>query len=268
MSDYRDQRVIITGASSGIGLALAGQFAEAGAELVLVARDAERLAQAQAQILAARPEARVSLCAMDIGSARSVRDGGPALTAGPVDVLINNAGIAACDEFEALSDEAFERLIETDYLGQVRVTRLVLPLMRRQGAGLIVNVGSMAGGLPVYGYTAYAAAKAALAAFSRALRNELASTGIDVTLVLPSDVSTPQYMAENRTKPAVTRAIAGTIRPLTAGEAARQIMRGIRRRRAEVVVAPLGGRVLYWLTQHFPATTWRVLDKLSGHYRR
>lgn len=233
---FRGRRVLVTGGSLGIGLALAHQLAQAGASLLLVARRSGPLEEARGAVLRAVPTAEVTVRALDVGDLAALPAAADALLRQhPIDVLINNAGVSQPGRFRDTSPEAYEHHLRINFHGPVALTRTAIPHLLARGGGDIVNVGSIAGALGVYGYTAYAASKFALHGFSECLRGELAPLGIRVSLVLPPETDTPMLAAEQAHLPAETRAIAGTIRTLSADTVARAILDGVARGRFEIV---------------------------------
>ncbi|MCU0491943.1 MAG: SDR family NAD(P)-dependent oxidoreductase [Chloroflexaceae bacterium] len=185
--DPHGRVVIITGASSGIGAAAARAFAEAGANVVLAARSAEKL-----QTLAAGLPGRPLVLPTDVsdeGQARSLVERTLA-ERGRVDILVNNAGVGLAGPIAALNPRDLEQALAVDLLGPLYTTQAAVPAMRRQGRGQIINVSSVVGlqALPYLG--GYAAAKAALDRLTEALRMELRGSGIAVTLLRPGTTST------------------------------------------------------------------------------
>jgi len=134
-------------------------------------------------------------------------------------------------------------MIEVDYFGTLYAVRAVAPGMVERGRGSLVAVSSAAGLLGVYGYSAYGPAKFAVRGLMESLRAELEPHGLHVGVVYPPDVDTPQLAEEDQWKPAETRAITGTIKPLTAEAVATAIVAGIERRRF-VICPDLGTRAL------------------------
>jgi len=153
---------------------------------------------------------------------------------GPVDVLVTSAGITRPGRFLELDDEIFRSMIEVDYFGTLWPIRAVAPGMVERGHGSIVGVSSAAGLVGVYGYTAYGAAKFAVRGLLESLRTELVPHGVHVGCCYPPDVDTPMLAEEDAFKPTETRAIAGTIKPLSAERVAAAILSGIDARRAEI----------------------------------
>lgn len=264
-SYFRGKTVLITGASSGIGAALARSLADKNANLILLARKAEPL-QALAEKLA--PKTQVQTISLDISDELAVNQLASRINLNAIDILINNAGINHCARFEDLFQAEFRSMLDVNYLGPVWMTRLLLPVMRENGEGQIVNIASMAGVLGLAGYTGYGASKHALVGFTEALRNELSGSNIDLTLVLPSDVDTPQLEQEQATKPAATRALSGKVKHLSADQAASKIVQAIAKRKREIVVSPLSGRLLLRLCRLFPGISKKVMDTITRPHNR
>jgi NAD(P)-dependent dehydrogenase (short-subunit alcohol dehydrogenase family) len=197
--------VVITGCSSGFGLATAVAFADRGDRVVATMRNPARRGALDAALAAAGGDAagNVEVVAMDVDDDASVR---AAMTdvidhAGPIDVLVNNAGIGGRGgPIEALSDEDWLAVLGTNVLGTVRTTRAVLPGMRERGAGTIVNVSSMAGRLPGSAMLGpYSASKHAVCAFSDSLWGEVEDLGVAVHCIEPGWFATS--IVDNSTLP-------------------------------------------------------------------
>jgi len=176
--------VLITGCSTGIGAATAGELAERGYTVWATARRPEALAD-----LAAKGCRTLALDVTDEDSMASavaaVED-----EHGAIDVLINNAGYSQSGALETLDIDDIRRQFETNVFGLIRMCQLVLPEMRAKGAGRIVNIGSMGGKLTFPGGGAYHATKYAVEALSDALRFEVAGFGVKVVLIEPGLIST------------------------------------------------------------------------------
>jgi short-subunit dehydrogenase len=173
--------VLITGCSSGIGQAAALALHEAGRTVVATARNPDTLSG-----LAGRGLRTLALDVTDESSMRAAVD-----AAGPVDVLVNNAGYGLYGTVEQLPMAEIRRQFEMNFFGLVRLTQLVLPGMRAAGGGRILNVSSMGGRATLPGGAFYHASKYAVEALSDALRMEVAQFGIDVVLIEPGPVRTP-----------------------------------------------------------------------------
>jgi NAD(P)-dependent dehydrogenase (short-subunit alcohol dehydrogenase family) len=179
------QTVLITGCSSGIGRAAAHRFAQAGWQVVATMRDTH-----QAGDLAEIPNVLVH--ALDVTDQGSVKAAVEATLSrfGRIDVVINNAGFGLFGPFEPASDAVIERQFATNVFGVFNVTRAVLPTLRAQGAGVIVNVASV-GGLTTLPFNSlYHSAKYAVVGFTEALNHELADFGVRAKFVAPGGVAT------------------------------------------------------------------------------
>jgi len=182
--------IVLTGAASGIGAALAVQLAARGANLALVDRDPAGMEAVAAQARAAG--ANVTTHALDIADAAAIAALPAAVEQahGGASILINNAGVALAGTFELASLEDFEWLMNINFWGAVRLTYAFLPQLRQAPAAQIVLTSSVFGLIGPPGQTAYAASKFALRGFGEALRHELAATAIGVTLVHPGGINT------------------------------------------------------------------------------
>jgi 3-dehydrosphinganine reductase len=255
-----DARALITGGSLGIGLALAEQCAREGRPVTLVARRRGPLEDARRAILAQTPGAKVDVLELDVSDeARVQAELGAELAARPAALIINNAGESRPGRFTELEPAEFRRHMDINFHSAVAVTRVALPHLLAARGGHVVNVGSLAGAIGVYGLSAYTASKFALHGFSECLRAELAPLGIGVSLVLPPDTDTPMLAGEQPYLPAETRAITGTVRTLTAAEVARQILRGVARGDFEIVPS-LEARWTLRLARMFPGVQRWYLD--------
>jgi NAD(P)-dependent dehydrogenase (short-subunit alcohol dehydrogenase family) len=181
----RSVPVLITGCSSGIGRAAAISLHAAGLTVYATARQVDALAGLARQ--------GIHTLALDVTDEASMTAAVAAVeeAAGPVGVLVNNAGYGLYGPVEQLPMDEIRRQFETNFFGLVRLTQLVLPGMRRRGRGRILNVSSMGGRITLPGGAFYHASKHAVEALSDALRMEVAQFGIDVVLIEPGPVKTP-----------------------------------------------------------------------------
>lgn len=184
------KRVVVTGASSGFGEGAVKAFADKGHQVWGTMRDVEgRNAPKRDALLAHSTD--IAIVEMDVTDDTSVRAGfAEILGSGPVDVLINNAGIMYIGMTEAYSVEQAHAQMDTNYYGAIRCTQAVLPGMRAAGSGLVVNTSSIAGRISVPFFGTYCATKHALEAYSQSLRYEVAPFGVDVALVEPGPFGT------------------------------------------------------------------------------
>jgi short-subunit dehydrogenase len=186
---FKDKTVIITGGSEGIGAATARGFAEAGANLLLVARNRKKL-EALAQEL--RDKTRVEIFAMDVADPDASVDlfKKADYDFGRIDILVNNAGCHERGPVEKVEAAELARMVDVNLRAPILLSRLALPYLRDAGGGVIVNVGSLYGRTPAPGQAAYCATKAGLRFFTRALAEELRNDTIKVALVAPGPVDT------------------------------------------------------------------------------
>jgi short-subunit dehydrogenase len=188
--ELRGKSVVVTGASTGIGRALAVALAARGARLTVAARGQEGLDETVRQIAAAGGEALA--VAVDVSGATNCRTLVEAAVGrfGGIDVLVHNAGISMWARFDEITDlSIFERIIRVNYLGAVYLTHYALPHLK-QRRGLIVAVSSLTGKIGVPTRTGYSASKHALQGFFDSLRIELHGSGVDVLVVSPGFVAT------------------------------------------------------------------------------
>lgn len=225
--------VWITGASSGIGAALAEQMSAAGARVILSGRDHARLAASAGRC--GGEALTLPFDATDLDGVPAVVERAQALS-GKIDMLVNNAGIAQQGMATETGFEIYRHVMEVDFFAPLRLTQLVLPHMLAHGEGHIVAVSSIAGAVGVPTYSAYGAAKHAMVGYFDALRAELALSGIDVTTVLPGYVRTgiQANTLDAGGRPVGLAQVANGALGHSAGEAATIILAGLREGRREI----------------------------------
>lgn len=242
--------VVVTGASSGIGEALAREYAEKGAKVSLVARRVDKL-----EALAAQLGGRAFPA--DLGLPERATDFLAAAEAahGPVDVLINNAGSQIVARFDGVAPADGERLLALNLLTPLRLMHAVLPGMVARGRGAIVNIASLAGLVATPGMVHYSASKFGLAGASEALRGELRGSPVRVVTVYPGPVETD---LQRRAMDRVAGDAAAAALPVgTPAELARRIRRAVERDAARVVYPAVYGAAR-WLGPLAGALTGRL----------
>jgi 3-dehydrosphinganine reductase len=255
------QRILVTGGSSGLGLALATALAARGDTVALLARDAQKLQQAAAGIRTANPHAAVFTSATDVQDTASLRTAVAELAQqmGGIDVLVNSAGILREGYFETLPDSAHHEVMAINYFGTLNAIRATLPHLKRSMNPRIVNIASVAGLTGVFGYTAYCAAKHALVGLSEALRYELAPQGITVQLVCPGEFDSPMVDALDRTRTPENREHTLTIPKAGVDVIVRGVLHGMGGTGFLIVPGALARLSVFGL-RHFPGVSRAVGD--------
>jgi len=188
--DIRDKVVLITGASAGIGLATVRRFATAGAKLALVARSADALNHLAEELRSKGSDA--AALPADVSDPQQVRRviEETVRQFGRLDVIINNVGQAAVGAIADLNQDDFRKIFDLNVFGPLVAMQAAIPIMRKQGGGLIINISSVVSKMSIPGLGAYAATKVALNMISDTARGELASENIRVITVYPRSTAT------------------------------------------------------------------------------
>jgi NAD(P)-dependent dehydrogenase (short-subunit alcohol dehydrogenase family) len=188
-----EQRVVITGASSGIGRITARRFAEAGARVVLAARDTTALEELAATLGSERAIAVPTDVADEAGVKALAQRAVAAF--GGIDTWVNNAGISVYARFEEIPADEFRRVVEVDFFGQVYGCRTAVPILAQEGRGAVICVGSVASARGIPLQSPYCASKHAIKGLVESLRVEQqqAGTGVEVTLIEPYSIDTPFF---------------------------------------------------------------------------
>jgi len=232
---FQDKVVVITGASSGIGKATAIAFASEGAVAVLAARREEALLVVQKEIEGAGGKAFVA--PVDVSSPEQVRRMVADVVAeyGRIDILFNNAGTSMVGRVdgEDFVDNT-RKMFEVDYLGTVQVLKEVLPVMKRQRSGHIMNMSSVVGRKAFPGFSGYSSVMYALSGLTDALRQELRGTGINVSIIHPALTQTPLLSAVDRADmPPPFR----NLTPIPVEDVAAAVLDGVRKNQLRIVVS-------------------------------
>lgn len=260
---------VITGGAAGIGRAIAVSLARRGCHLALA--DVDESGMAVTADLARPHGVRVSQHCLDVADREAVAEF-PKIVANEhssVDVLVNNAGVAAGGTFEQIAEEDFDWLFEINFSGVVRMTRAFLPLLRASGDARVVNLSSVYGLIAPPEQVAYAASKFAVRGFSEALRHELEGSGVGVTVVHPGGVATA--IAEKARVPAgvTEEEIARRheryrkllrLPPEIAGET---IVRGIERRQSRILIGS-DAKTIAVIARLLPVSYWKLLARFMG----
>lgn len=265
MDFYQNKLVLITGGSSGIGMALARQILLHGGHVAILARRAELLASAAKELTNSkrRQDQKIFTLQADVSNKTEVENAFSSFIQenGVPDMVFNSAGVAHPGRFEDLGDGIFHWMMDVNYFGTVNVLKVLIPLMQKRKSGVIVNISSIAGFIGVYGYTAYGASKFAVSGFSDALRSELRPDGIQVSIVFPPDTDTPQLTYESQFKPAVTKEIAGSAKLLDANVVAIETLKAVARNQY-VILPGSEGKLMYWLHHFLGRLLYPIMDMM------
>jgi short-subunit dehydrogenase len=252
--------VVVTGASMGIGEATAKLFADGGANVVLLSRDAERAEAARARIGHAE---RTLALACDVRNREEI-DRVVGLTLHHfqrIDVWVNNAGHGILDSVTNVNMAAVRETFETNFFGAVEAMQAVIPVMKQQGSGAIINISSVAGHIPLPFHAVYSATKFAMNAIGKGARIELKSSGINVLTVCPGYVRTDfganalKGKEQKQVRPAQVRGI-------TAERVAKAVLKGYLKQKREVVV-PWTMLPVIKVYQLFPGLVERAMLKMA-----
>ena len=261
--DIKGKVAVITGAGSGIGRETAIELARHGCTTVLADIKEDRLADPLAEVRRHQAESTAEVC--DVSDEEQVKRMVQAIHEryGRIDILVNNAGIMVVKPFQDLSPEEFDRQMRVNFYGMANVTRAVVPIMQRQGKGVIVNLSSVGSKLIVPGTNVYAASKAAIYALSESLHFELMDMGIHVGVVLPGGTRTGIF--DDGVFDALGEYYRGHAKTLPA-QVAKSIRGAIEKERFETVVL-LSDRIYIGFRNAFPGLFRRfALGRVRPHF--
>jgi dehydrogenase/reductase SDR family protein 7B len=259
--NFKDKVVWITGASSGIGEALAKAFADEGAKLVLSARRGEELERVKKECKLS--DADCLVLPLDLSDTTQINSQTETVLAkfGRIDVLVNNGGISQRSLAKDTPLEIDRKIMEVNFFGQIAITKSVLPVMLKQKHGHIVVISSIAGKFGFWFRTAYSSSKHALHGFFEALRLETEADGIKILMAVPGKIQSAisiNALKEDGSKNNVMEK--SQEEGLPANECAAIILDAMKKEKEEILI---GGREIkaVWLKRHFPKWFGRVIRK-------
>ena len=265
MGFYTRKLAIITGGSSGIGLAIARQIVKNQGDVVILARRQEMLDQAISELEKFRvsPQQRILSLQADVTKFESLDAALLELCNkfGVPEIVINSAGVAHPGNFSNLSIDVFHWMMDVNYFGTINILKILVPLMQKRRSGSVINISSVAGFIGVYGYTAYGASKYAVAGFSDALRSELTPYNIKVSVVFPPDTDTPQLEYEKQFKPFITKEIAGSAKLMSADVVAIEILKEVAKGKY-IILPGSEGKLLYFAHHFLGRTLYPIMDMM------
>jgi dehydrogenase/reductase SDR family protein 7B len=259
---YQDKVIWVTGASSGIGEAVALAFNKAGAVVIISSRRTEELERVRA---ASSVPNRVFVFQMDLSQPESIEKVSQEVLAKfEIDILFNNGGISQRSLTAETSMDTDRKIFEVNYFGHIQVTKAVLPQMLKRGKGRIVITSSLTGKWGFYLRSAYAASKHALHGFFDSLRMEVEDKGIGVTLITPGFIATEiSKNALDKSGMATGEMDSNQANGISSEECARQILAGIAAEKNEFGVGGKELRALF-LHRYFPKLFRKILKKSAA----
>ncbi|HUH98440.1 MAG TPA: SDR family oxidoreductase [Anaerolineales bacterium] len=265
---FQGRLALITGGSSGMGLAVAKLLVQEGARVWLVARRRNVLEEAQKTLLALSSDHRAEIFPADVTDRNQVQAAVEHVTrqAGVPDLLMNVAGASHPGYLQDTTLSTYHEMMDLNYFGTVHMVQALLPGMLARGSGYIVNFSSLAGFMAPFGYAAYVPSKYAVRGYSDLLRLELKPLGIRVSVVFPPDTDTPGMANENKTKPYETlEAFSSKLE--SADQVAGSVLRGMRR--GQYVILPgLEAALYYRLMPLLGNAIYPIFDLLLAQARR
>ncbi len=267
MAIHAGKVALITGASAGIGAALARELARDGADLVLTARREDRLRDLAREITSSGRQA-VALCCDVTRDGDLERAVAVAVERyGRLDIAVANAGFGVAGRVDELTLDDFRRQLETNVFGVLRTLYASLPELRKS-RGQFVIIGSVSGHVPTPATSAYCMSKFALRGFAESIHSELSASGVSVTLVSPGFVDSDIRRVDNhgRVHEDAPDPVPAWLR-MPAAQAARQIARAIHRRRREVLVTG-HAKALVLLCRYAPWLLRFLIARFGGPERR
>ncbi|MPZ76870.1 MAG: SDR family NAD(P)-dependent oxidoreductase [Deltaproteobacteria bacterium] len=266
--DFSGRTVLISGASRGLGLELARGFAAEHANIILLARNQERLDESRREL--EDYGIRVSIRQCDVTHAEEVRHAVASVIGdfGPIDILVNNAGTIQVGPIDNMQLQDYDEAMAVHFWGPLHLMQEVIPHMKQQRGGRIVNITSIGGKVAVPHLTPYVASKFALVGLSEGMRAELVKDAIYVTTVVPGLMRTGSHVnaffkGKHKKEYALfSMANASPLLSTSSQRAARQIIEACRYGKAELVITPQA-RLLQIASSLFPSITAEIMGVVS-----
>lgn len=252
-------RILVTGASSGIGRALCVRLCKHGACVLATARREDRLVRLQADCAELPGTLQFIAGDLTLDSHREAILQWVDSQWGGIDVLVNNAGVGAIGRFDEATQDRLRQVMEVDFFAPVELTRLCLPWLRKGNRAAILNVGSVLAHRAVPNKSEYCAAKFAIRGWSESLRVELAKEGIDVLMLSPSTTRSEFFDSLVDTNPQEKSRSVGS---MSSDRVAQLAVSVLVRSKREMILS-VGGRALVWAGRLFPRLTDRLLSRFA-----
>jgi 3-dehydrosphinganine reductase len=265
ISYYNNKLALVTGGSSGIGLALAEGLAENGANIVIMARREQQLYEAVHKIQKKRKNGDqfFDVMQVDVANREAVSQAASELISkhGVPDFIFNSAGVCRPGTVQDLDLDLYHWMMDINFFGTLNIIKYFVPGMIKRRSGHIINLSSMAGFLGGYGYSAYGPSKFAVRGFSDVLRAEMKLYGVRVSVVFPPDVDTPSLANEKPYQPAILTELSKTTGMISAKKAADEIL--VKAAKGRYVILPgFESKLYFWLSNFMGRLVYPVMDMM------
>lgn len=265
---FKGQQVVITGGSSGIGLAIAEEFAKLGAHVSLIARNDQKLIEVKQSLQKRFPQIEVHIYSADVADADSITK--VITTIGlknGIFGLILNAGIGGCGRFEDMETQTLQHVMDVNYWGSVYTLQAALPYLKQTKGGHIGFVSSVGGYLGAIGYSSYAPSKFAVTGLAECIRMEASDYGVGTTIVFPPDTDTPLWHWEQEHTLPECKALSKSAKLMKPEAVAQKFVKGIVKNKFEVI-CNTESRAIRWMKVNLPGTYFNMLDGIVKKDRK
>lgn len=260
--EFKGKIAVVTGGSSGIGRQLSHDLASLGCKVIIVGRDKDKLRKVRDELTRSKIDLKVEVMAIscDVSSHEQVEQMAKQVIDkfGKIDFLINSAGYGSFKSIEECSIEEYTAMMGTNYFGTLYCIKSFLPIMKKQGSGVIVNISSLAGMMGIPRFSAYCATKYAVLGLSESLNNELEGTGISTIVICPSKVDTSFFDDESFKD--FKKVKQKTLSPVKVSSI---IIRAMKQNKA-VVLIPKYARALVIVKSFMPSLVNKVLRRYKN----
>jgi 3-dehydrosphinganine reductase len=259
---FAGKNIIITGGSSGLGKVLAQRLAKQGANLALIARDPAKLQVVRNEIAAGmEPQQLIMALSCDVSRYQDVEKtfAGIVDEMGSPQILINSAGVITEGYFENMAVEKYRELMDINFFGTLHCIKAVLPYLKQQGGGTIVNMGSMGGRFGAFGYSVYCSSKFAVHGLTDSLRGELKPQNIRFHLVCPPEFGSPMVEELNKYRTRENLRVVHTLPVLDVDTVADAVLKGMERKRY-LIMPGLRTRFLDFSNRILPSAARLITD--------
>jgi 3-dehydrosphinganine reductase len=256
------KNIIITGGSSGIGLAIAKKFSQFPCQIALLARDKKKLEKAKEVLSSAH--AQIKIFVLDVSRREEVEEvfGKIIKSLGQIDILINNAGISTYDFFAQTSVAELEYVMQVNYFGALYCTKAAWPWLKSSSSGYVVFTASIAGYMGLIGFSSYSPSKFAMVGLAESLRMEGVNDNIHVMILFPPDTKTPMLEEEKELALPQSLALSKNAKVVEPDEVADRLLQGMRKKHFEVF-CNAESKLFRIAKVLFPRLFFRIVDWIA-----